>query len=381
MCSAMRLLHTADWHLGRSFHGEGLLDAQAAAVDHLVAVAREERVDAVLVAGDVYDRALPPVDAVRLADEALRRLSELCPVVVIPGNHDSAVRLGFGAALLARAGVHVRADAGGCGAAVTVGGARVYAIPYLEPEVAAGPLGCEQRGHAAVLAAAMDRVRADAARQPAGVGTVVVAHAFVAGAAGCESERELAVGGAGSVPASVFAGVDYVALGHLHGPQRVGDRARYAGSPLAFSFSEARQRKSVAVVEVGRGAEPAVELHPCPVPRPLAALRGRLEELLADPAHAGAEGAWVHATLTDPARPVDAMDRLRRRFPHTAVLAFAPEGGEEAAAGSYAERLRGLDDAALVAGFVRDVRGTAADDEELGLVRAALSAGLARGAG
>jgi exonuclease SbcD len=376
----MRLLHTADWHLGRSFHGEGLLGAQAAAIDHLVAVAREEAVDAVLVAGDVYDRALPPVDAVRLADDALCRLSELCPVVVIPGNHDSSVRLGFGASLLARAGVHVRADAGGCGAAVTVGGARVYAIPYLEPEVAAGPLGCAERGHAAVLAAAMARVRADRARQPAGVRTVVVAHAFVAGASGCESERELAVGGAGSVPASVFAGADYVALGHLHGPQRVGERARYAGSPLALSFSEARQRKSAAVVDLA-GPEPAVELHPYPVPRPLAELRGRLEELLADPTHAAAEGAWVHATLTDPVRPVDAMERLRRRFPHTAVLAFAPEGGDEAATGSYAERLRGLGDADLIAGFVRDVRGRAADDDELGLVRAALSAGLVRGEG
>jgi exonuclease SbcD len=117
------------------------------------------------------------------------------------------------------------------------------------------------------------------------------------------------------------------------------------------------------------------------VPRPLAELRGRLEELLADPTHAAAEGAWVHATLTDPVRPVDAMERLRRRFPHTAVLAFAPEGGDEAATGSYAERLRGLGDADLIAGFVRDVRGRAADDDELGLVRAALSAGLVRGEG
>ena len=377
----MRLLHTADWHLGRSFHGEGLLGAQAAAIDHLVEVARESAVDAVLVAGDVYDRALPPVDAVRLADEALWRLSEVCPVVVIPGNHDSAPRLGFGAALLARAGVHVRALPGGCAEPVVLGGLRVYAIPYLEPEVAAGELGCAGGDHASVLAAAMARVRADRMRGGAGgARTVVVAHAFVAGAAGCESERDLAVGGAASVPASVFAGADYVALGHLHGPQRVGDRARYAGSPVAFSFSEARHRKSVAVVELA-GAEPAVELFPCPVPRPLAALRGRLEELLGDPAHTAHEASWVHATLTDPVRPQDAMERLRRRFPHTAVLAFAPEGAEEAPAGTYAERLRGLGDAELVAGFVRDVRGRAADEDELGLVRAALSAGLARAEG
>src|SRR3954454_14992187 len=131
----MRFLHTADWHLGRSFHGESLLDAQAAAVDHLVALAREARVDAVLMAGDLYDRALPPVDAVRLAAEALCRLSEVCPVVVISGNHDSATRLGFGSALLDRAGVHVRTAVDGLASPVVLGGTCVYAIPYLEPDV------------------------------------------------------------------------------------------------------------------------------------------------------------------------------------------------------------------------------------------------------
>jgi DNA repair protein SbcD/Mre11 len=370
----MRLLHTADWHLGRPFHGESLLDAQAAAIDHAVDVARDAAVDVVLVAGDLYDRALPPVDAVRLADEALRRLSERCPVVVISGNHDSAARLGFGAALLDRAGLHVRTTPTACGAPVVLGDTRIYAIPYLEPEVAGSALGCEERGHAAVLGSAMARVRADLASRPAGTRSIVVAHAFVAGGYPCASERELAVGGAGVVPLGLFAGVGYAALGHLHGPQKVGPNARYAGSPLAFSFSEGAHRKSVAVVELG-GAAPAVELVPCPVPRGLASLRGSLETLLTDPAHAGAEGAWVHATLTDPVRPQDAMERLRGRFPHAVALAFEPEGTGAAPAGSYAERLRGLDDAELVASFVQDVRGRAADDDELALVHDALSAG------
>jgi exonuclease SbcD len=369
----MRLLHTADWHLGRSFHGEGLLDAQAAAVDHVVAVAREAAVDAVVVAGDLYDRALPPVDAVRLADDALHRLSEVCPVVVISGNHDSAARLGFGARLLERARVHVRTVPSGCAQAVDVGALRVYAIPYLEPDVCHAELEAPERSHAAVLGAAMERVRRDLAGRPAGTRSVVVAHAFVAGAEGCASERELAMGGAGAVPASTFAGADYVALGHLHGPQRVGERARYAGSPLAFSFSEARHRKSVALVDLA-GPEPAVELVPCPVPRALATLHGRLDDLLADPALAVHAGAWVQVTLTDPVRPQDAMERLRRRFPHTAVLAFAPERTGEEPGGTYADRVRGLEDAELIAGFVREMRGSAADDVELGLVRDALTA-------
>jgi exonuclease SbcD len=163
-----------------------------------------------------------------------------------------------------------------------------------------------------------------------------------------------------------------VALGHLHGPQRIGTRARYAGSPVAFSFSEARHRKSLAVVDLDSGD---VELAEVPVLRPLAILRGTLDALLGDPALAVHERAWVQATLTDPARPADAMERLRRRFPHAVLLSFEPEGGTAAAAGSYTERLQGLDDAELVASFVRDVRGTEAREEELALLRDALTAG------
>jgi exonuclease SbcD len=370
----MRVLHAADWHLGRSFHGESLLAAQAAAVDHLVEVARDARADAVVVAGDVYDRALPPVDAVRLADEALLRLTEICPVVVISGNHDSGPRLGFSSALLERAGLHLRTVPAACGRPIEVAGGCVYAVPYLEPDVARAALGCEERGHAAVLGAAMARVRADLAARPAGTRAVVVAHAFVAGGEESGSERDLAVGGAGSVPPSTFAGVDYVALGHLHGPQRVGSGARYAGSPLAFSFSEARHTKSVALVEL-EGAAPRVELVPCPVPRPLATLRGPLDVLLADPALAAHEGSWVQATVTDPHRPCDAMERLRGRFPHAVVLVFDPQGEGARAPGRYGERLRGLGDAELVARFVRDVRGRAADEHEVELLEDALTAG------
>jgi exonuclease SbcD len=371
----MRLLHTADWHLGRAFHGEDLLSAQAAFVDFAVAAAREQRVDGILIAGDLYDRALPPVEAVRLASEALARLADVAPVVAISGNHDSAARLGFGARLLARAGVHVWTDAAHAGEAVAIGDGLVYPIPYLEPDLVREPLGIEERSHAAALGAAMARVRADVARRGAGAGPVVAtAHAFVAGGAPSESERGLAVGGAACVPATVFEGADYVALGHLHGPQVAGGGAgRYAGSPLAFSFSEAGQAKSIAVVEVTAGALPLVELLPCPVPRPLATLRGALDELLADPRLAAQEAAWVQATITDPVRPSDAMERLRRRFPHAVALAFDPQGAGALPGDSY-QRLRGLDDEQLVQRFVADTRGRDAEDDELALLRDALTA-------
>jgi DNA repair protein SbcD/Mre11 len=373
MVVVMRLLHTADWHLGRTFHGEDLLGAQAAFADFLVEVARDRAVDAVLIAGDLYDRALPPVDAVRLADEALTRLSDVAPTIAISGNHDSAARLGFGAGLLARGGLHVRTDAGRAGEPVAVGDGLVYAIPYLEPDLVRETLGVEERSHAAALGAAMARVRADLGGRSGARPVVVMAHAFVAGAEPSESERDLAVGGAASVPASVFADASYVALGHLHGPQRAGGNGRYAGSPVAFSFSEAAQRKSVAVVELAADAAPAFELIACPVPRPLATLRATLDELLADPRLAGQEDAWVQATITDPVRPADAMERLRRRFPHAVALAFDPQGALDVPGDSY-RRLRGLDDEELVERFVADTRGREADDDELGLLRDALTA-------
>lgn len=371
----MRVLHTADWHLGRPFHGESLLAAQSAAVDHVVSVAREAAVDAVVIAGDLYDRALPPVDAVRLADEALCRLSEVAPVVVISGNHDSAARLGFGSALLDRAGVHVRTEVQALAAPVELPGACVYAIPYLEPDLVRAELGVEERGHAAVLTAAMDRIRADLATRPAGTGAIVTAHAFVAGAVPSDSERDLTVGGSASVSATLFAGVGYAALGHVHRPQRVGANGWYAGSPIPFSFSEAGQEKSLAIKELGGGLP---ELVPFPIHRPLAVLRGTLEQLLSDPAHSGAEGAWVQATVTDPVRPPDAMERLRARFPHTVVLGFEPDGAAPTQTRTYAQRLRGLDDRELLSGFVRDVRGAEADEAEVALLEDALVAGRTR---
>lgn len=369
----MRLLHTADWHLGRAFHGEDLLDAQAAFVDFLVDAAREAAVDGILIAGDLYDRALPPVDAVRLAGDALERLSKVAPVVAISGNHDSAARLGFGASVFARGGVHVVTDPLAAGTPIALGDGVVYAIPYLEPDLVREPLELEERTHAAAMRGALARVR-DAA-SGAGAPVVVMAHAFVAGGMPSESERDLAVGGASTVPAAAFDVADYVALGHLHGPQVVsGGVGRYAGSPLAFSFSEAGQAKSVAVVELtAAGALPLVELLPCPVPRPLATVRGTLDALLADPRLVDREGAWLQATLTDPVRPSDAMERLRRRFPHAVALAFDPQGAGAAPDDSY-QRLRGLDDDELVQRFVTDTRGTPAHEDELALLRDALTA-------
>src|SRR3954466_2454983 len=271
----MRLLHTSDWHLGRAFHRVNMLGAQADFVSHLVATVRERDVDAVVVSGDVYDRAVPPLSAVDLFDDALHRLADLgVPTVIISGNHDSARRLGVGAGLIGRAGIHLRTDPAASGTPVMLsdpyGDVAFYGLPYLEPALVKGEFRVEKAGHEAVLAAAMDRVRADLATRPRGTRSVVLAHAFVTGGEARDSERDITVGGVAAVPAGVFDGVDYVALGHLHGCQTLTERVRYSGSPLAYSFSEADHRKSMWLVDLAADGSVTAERVDCPVPRPLA---------------------------------------------------------------------------------------------------------------
>nr|WSX24459.1 exonuclease SbcCD subunit D [Streptomyces tubercidicus] len=374
----MRFLHTSDWHLGRSFHRVNLLSAQRAFLDHLVATVRAREIDAVLVAGDVYDRAVPPLAAVELFDDALHRLAGLgVPTVMISGNHDSARRLGVGSGLMERAGIHLRTDPAECGTPVVLtdahGPVALYGLPYLEPAMVRDTLRARRADHAEVLGAAMDRVRADLAGRPTGTRSVVLAHAFVTGGAVSDSERDITVGGVASVPVTVFDGVDYAALGHLHGCQTLTERVRYSGSPLAYSFSEADHRKSSWIVELDADGAVHAERVDCPVPRPLARIRGRLEQLLDDPAAARHEDSWVEATLTDTARPHEPMARLVKRFPHLVSLVFDPDEGPTRSLASYAQRLRGRSDQEIAEDFVEHVRsGRAADEQERAELRSAI---------
>lgn len=373
----MRILHTSDWHLGRSFHRVGMLEHQAAFVDHLVDAVVSQGIDVVVVAGDIYDRALPAVDTVALLDDALCRLRAAgAQVVLTSGNHDSAGRLGFASRVLEQGGVHLRTRSADLGRPVLLadehGPVAVYGLPYLEPSMSAAVLDAD-RSHQGVLTAAMARVRADLAARPVGTRSVVMAHAFVVGGEASDSERDISVGGVGAVPQGVFGGVDYVALGHLHGRQQLSGSVRYSGSPLAYSFSEAGHTKGCWVVDLGPTGLARVEPLTAPVPRPLALLRGRLDELLADPALDNAEGAWCQVVLTDAARPRAAMARLQTRFTHTLSLAFEPDGGR-AATIDYAGRVRGRSDIDVCCGFVEHVRGVPPDAGE----RAELSTAVER---
>ena len=376
----MRLLHTSDWHIGRSLHGADLLAEQEAVLGGLAEVVAAESVDAVLVAGDVYDRAVPSADAQAVLDRVVARLLAAgATVVLTPGNHDSARRLGTFSGLLAVAGLHVRAAVPRLDEPLLLtdehGEVAVYGLPFLEPEVARFELGVPGvRSHAGVVGEAMDRVRADLFLRP-GVRSVVVAHAFVGGGEPSDSERDICVGGVDLVPASAFDGVDYVALGHLHRPQTLSPRLRYSGSPLAYSFGEAGQAKQAWLVDLDAHGLSDVRPVPLPTPRPLTVLTGTLAELLEDPAHAAVEDHFVSARLTDPARPQDPMRRLQTRFPHCVHLEWT--GSHLPADGrSYRERLRGRADLDVAGEFVQHVRGTAAGPAEIDLLGRALAVAL-----
>ncbi len=329
----MRILHTSDWHIGRRFEREPLDDDQRAFLAWLAGQVEELGVDLVVVAGDVYDRSMPSEEAVALLDDGLDRIRAAgATVAMVPGNHDSARRLGFGARRQALGGVHVFADdsrppepwlfeAGGEAVAVV-------AVPFLDPLVAPAPLpgpdgSPRARTHARVLSDFLCAGRDALSRWPA-VPSIAIAHAFVTGAAPSDSEKTLAIGGTDMVESSLFDGFDYVALGHLHRPQVVGSASRvgYSGSPLAYSFSEEHQ-KSVRLVEIADGEVVEVTTVEIPLGRPVVTLEGTLESLLTDPVHDPFVDHWVAARLTDRTTQVQALERLRTRFPHAVSVRYA----------------------------------------------------------
>ncbi|HEV7652254.1 MAG TPA: exonuclease SbcCD subunit D [Actinophytocola sp.] len=374
----MRVLHTSDWHVGRMFHGRDLLADQEAVLGGLADLVTDERVDVVVVAGDLYDRAVPSGEAVSACTRILDRIrSAGARLVITPGNHDSAPRLGAFAPFAAAGGLHLRTGIAELDRPVLLedrhGPVALYGIPYLEPEPARHSLGIDAAGHAGVLTEAMQRIRTDLARR-AGTRSVVLAHAFVTGGAPSASERTIAVGGIEQVSMSVFDGVDYVALGHLHGPQRLAEHLRYAGSPLAYSFSEARHHKSVWLAELDAHGLAGVERRALPVPRPLATVNGTLSSLLSDPAHDGLVDKYLSVELTDRVRPTDALRRLQERFPHAVHLDWQPASGTVAAAMRYTTSARGRTDHEVACDFVEDCRGSSPSEGEQALLREALAA-------
>lgn len=393
----MRLLHTSDWHVGRTFHGRELLEDQRSVLAAIAELAAEHRVDAVLIAGDLYDRAVPSADAIAVLTEAFSAIRAAgAQIIASAGNHDSGPRLGAFSDFLAEGGLHLRADPQRLVDPVLLPGdpeVACYPVPYLEPEVVRRRLGLPgPASHQTVMSVALQHIREDFARRGAerpGLRGIAMAHAFVVGASPAGSERSIAVGGVESVGAEVFAGFDYVALGHLHGAQQVSARSspqlapelspllRYSGSPLAYSFTEAAQRKSVTLVEITADQPVRTRELPLPMPRPLAELTGTLDELLG-----GFDEFTEHylsARLTDPVRPLEPMRRLQQKFPYAVTLSWQPPEPAEPAGGVDVARA-GISDVELVHTFISECRGSAVSAAEIELVDQALALARAGGA-
>lgn len=371
----MRLLHTSDWHIGRTFHGHATLDALRGVLLELAEAVRREHVDVVLVAGDVFDSATPAAAAFELFEQAVLAIRAAgAEVVMTSGNHDSAARLGHQAPFAAAGGVHVRTRADGVGSPVELadehGTVDVYGIPYLEPIVVGA------KDHEAALTDAMDRVRATAAER--GNRSVVLAHCFASAGvtpAAVGGERDITAGGVQVVPASIFDGVDYAALGHIHSHVRLAETIRYSGAPLHYSFGETSPARGGWLVDLDAAGFVSATWLDLPVPRRLSTVTGPLESLLTDERWRGVEQDWVDAVLTDRLRQPEAMARLRGRFPFIARLEHRPVGAPSADASSYGARTAGLPDADLIAGFLEHVRaGTGPTSEETALVRDVLAA-------
>jgi len=368
----MKILHTSDWHIGRTFHTHQTLDHLRIVLDALVEIVREHQVDVVAVAGDIFDSATPSADSYALLSGTLQRLHATgARVVMTSGNHDSATRLGFQSEWAGLAGIHVVTGFDQYRTPITIddehGPVHFYGIPFLEPALVRHHYPDELlKTHEQVLGLAMRQVRADLAER--GGRSVVLSHCFAAGVAASDVERDISAGGLDLVPVSVFDGPDYVALGHIHGRARITDRVRYSGAPLHYSFAEADKPRGAWLVELDATGLAETQWVDLPVPRRLHVLTGELDALAHDEDFAAFEDDWVAAVLTDQVRPLDGMRTLQKRFPHCVALEHRPAITETAAESTYSDRVKHKSDPEIVAGFLEFVRngvGLTAFEREL----------------
>jgi exonuclease SbcD len=316
----MRLLHTSDWHIGKRFEEIDLIPQQAEFCDWLVDFVRQEQIEAVLLAGDIFDRALPKGDAIDLVDDVFNRLSDAgATIVAISGNHDSAASLNLGSRFMSGAGLIVRTERQtltDIGAPVTIYGkskgdsVEVLPLPYIDPQRVDLPDNTP-RQHDAALELVLNHHKkslTDVSK------TIVMSHSFVSGGLESDSERPLTIGGTGMIPTSLFADFGYVALGHLHRPQSVGsDKIFYSGSPMAYSFSE-QHPKSIRVIEIGDNITSMTA--DVRVGRRVITLKDSLDNLLKLSEYEQHKDSFLRARLTDTSLQLGVAERLRKRFPH-----------------------------------------------------------------
>lgn len=320
----MRLLHTSDWHIGKRFEETDLIPQQALFCDWIVDFVKQEQIEVVLLAGDIFDRALPKSDAIDLVDDVFNRLSDAgATIVAISGNHDSASALNLGSRFMHDAGLYMRTERQtltDIGEPITLHGknktnsVQILPLPYIDPQRVVLPEGAA-RQHDVALELVLNHHKnslTDISK------TIVMSHSFVTGGLESDSERPLNVGGSGMVPASFFTDFGYVALGHLHRPQIVGsERIVYSGSPMAYSFSEEHQ-KSIRVIDVGNDISSTVVN--VDVGRPVATLTDSLHNLLTLPSYETHTQSFIRARLTDSSLQLGVVEKLRQRFPYVVAV-------------------------------------------------------------
>lgn len=321
----MKFLHLADLHLGKRVNGFSMLEDQAHILRQILAILDDEQPDGVLIAGDVYDKSVPSVEAVELLDGFLTELrARGVPVLLISGNHDSPERLAFGGRVMDSCGIHISPVYDGALAPVTLqdafGPVHVWLLPFVKPaHVRRWFPDADIESYTDAMAETVAHMDIDTAAR-----NVLVTHQFVTGGTRSGSE-ELSVGGTDNVDSGVFAPFDYVALGHLHGAQHIGrETIRYAGSPLKYSFSEARQHKSVTVVTLGEKGDVQVRTVALTPLRELREIRGSYDELTARSfyEHTTYRSDYLHLILTDEQDVFDAMSRLRTIYPYLMTLDY-----------------------------------------------------------
>lgn len=321
-------MHLADLHLGKRVNGFSMMEDQEYILNRILEIMEEEQPDGLLIAGDVYDKTIPPAEAVRLMDDFLTAVAAKgVPVFLISGNHDSAERVAFGHQLMQGSGIWISPVYDGTIRHHTLedrwGEVNIYLIPFLRPSVVRSFFPDAEIGdYTDALRTIIQELPLDASKR-----NVVLAHQFVTAAGAlpetCDSEQ-LSVGGLDRVDGSVFSPFDYTALGHLHGPQRVGSETiRYAGSPLKYSFSELHQKKSVTVAELREKGETEIRQIPLQPRREMTELRGTFEEIMAEARKKGVpQTDYYHVILTDETDVVDALSRLREYYPNIMLLDY-----------------------------------------------------------
>lgn len=322
----MKLLHMSDLHLGKRVNEFSMIEDQKYILKQILAIAQREEADGVIVAGDIYDKPLPSAEAVQVFDSFLTDLADLhIPVFMVSGNHDSAERIAFGARLMRREGVYISPVYDGNVEPVCLhdkyGEINIYLLPFLKPAVVRHALNVEAEeinNYQDALQMAIAHMRVDE-----NVRNVLVAHQFVTGAARCESE-EISVGGLDNVDGSTFDAFDYVALGHIHSPQKIGrETMRYCGSPLKYSFSEVSQEKSVVLAELKEKGNIAIRMIPLVPLREMRKIRGAYMEVTALSFYQGTNtDDYIQVTLTDEEDILDGMQKLRVIYPNLMRLEY-----------------------------------------------------------